>query len=87
MSHRGAVLTLYSVAALFALVALAMVTLHNPWIALLLIAMLAGAIAIFLGFVYRRLGRLVRPERQRRTPGQTPTVAGLDSPQQARRSS
>ncbi len=62
LSHRNAVLVLYGVGTLFALSAFSMVLIKSRWVGLLLVAVLAAAMASFVGLLYFRIRRSGRSE-------------------------
>jgi UDP-GlcNAc:undecaprenyl-phosphate GlcNAc-1-phosphate transferase len=61
LSHRRAVVTLYVVAAVFALCAFSLVLLRTAWVAGVLFGTLATSMALFFGALYLRVGRRRSP--------------------------
>ena len=80
MSHRGAVLTLYLVGAVLSFSALAVVILHSPWLAGLLLTVLAVTIAIFLAVLHRRIWRFGQARRLERSSDKAPAARVFEAP-------
>jgi UDP-GlcNAc:undecaprenyl-phosphate GlcNAc-1-phosphate transferase len=68
LSHRGAVLLLYSVGALFALAAFALVLFRTFWLAALLVGVLALMTVTFVSLLYFGVGRSERREPTEEIP-------------------
>lgn len=82
LSHRGAVLVLYGVGAIFALAAFALTLSKNAWLAVALGALPLGLMALLLGLLYLRQRRGESPAQRSMGTGQnvSPPNEALASP-------